>query len=94
MAYGVNFPGSNTTYNPPEGVSEDQCKKLHVFRNGKCIVSCWEFTDAEIADIVRTKRLYHSVWSGTTLYPQAIGTERQIHALVADYGKVWRLSEL
>lgn len=41
----LKFEGCNFTYNPPEGVSEDQCKALHVFRNGACTVSAHELTD-------------------------------------------------
>ncbi len=63
MANGVDFPGSNRSYGPPEGVTEDQCKTLHIFTNGACLVSCWEFTDEEIAEIVRTRRAFLSVWS-------------------------------
>jgi hypothetical protein len=92
MAHGVKFEGCNFTYNPPEGVSEDQCAKLHVFRNGTCIVSAHELTDDELAEIVRTRRVFHSVWSGDRLAPIFIGSESTVHQVVADYGAVWKLS--
>lgn len=93
MANGTDFDGSNAKYAPPPDVSEDQCKTLYVFKNGACIVSCWELDDAELADVIRTRRVFSSIWSGQTLYPQFIGSEKTVHALVADFGKVWRLSQ-
>lgn len=90
MGNGVEFPGANRRYAPPEGVSEEQCKTLHVFTNGKCLVSCWEFTDEEIAEIVRTRRAFVSVWSGGTLFPIFVGSESVTRGVVADFGAVWK----
>lgn len=92
MANGIDFPGSNRRYAPPAGVSEDQCKTLHVFSNGPCLVSCWEFTDEEIAEIVRTRRAFLSVWSGGTLFPCFVGSESVTRGVVADFGAVWKTS--
>lgn len=93
MANGTDFDGSNAKYCPPPGVSEDQCKTLHVFKNGACIVSCWELTDAELADVIRTRRVFSSIWSGQKLYPQFIGSESSVHAVVADFGAVWKMGK-
>lgn len=93
MANGTDFEGSNAKYSPPPGVSEDQCKTLHVFKNGACIVSCWELDDTELAEVIRTRRVFSSIWSGQTLYPQFVGSESAVHAVVADFGAVWPLSK-
>lgn len=90
MANGVEFAGANRRYGPPAGVSEEQCKTLHVFTNGACLVSCWEFTDEEIAEIVRTRRAFLSVWSGGTLFPVFVGSESVTRGVVADFGTVWK----
>lgn len=93
MGNGVKFDGSNKAFGPPPGVSEEQCKTLDVFVNGACIVSCWEMTDAEIAEIVKTKRVFLSVWSGNTLFPVFVGSESVTHEVVADFGAVWKLGK-
>ena len=93
MAHGGKFDGCNFTYNPPEGVSEEQCGKLHVFRNGACIVSAHELTDEELEEITRTRRVFHSVWSGDRLAPIFIGSETTVRAVVVDFGPVWKSSQ-
>lgn len=90
MGSGVKFPGANRSYGPPAGVTEEQCATLHVFSNGACLVSCWEFTDEEIAEIVRTRRAFLSVWSGGTLSPVFVGSESVTRGVVADFGAVWK----
>lgn len=90
MGQGVKFDGANRAYGPPEGVSEEQCRTLHVFTNGACLVSAWEFTDEEIEEIVRTRRAFLSVWSGSTLFPVFVGSETVTRGVVADFGAVWK----
>lgn len=90
MAEGVEFAGANRRYAPPEGVSEDQCKTLHVFTNGACLVSCWQLSDDEIAEVIRSRRVFLSVWSGGTLFPVFVGSESVTRGVVADYGGVWK----
>jgi hypothetical protein len=92
MAKAIKFEGSNRVLGPPRGVTEEQCQSLHTFSNGVCSVSCWEFSDKEIEDIIRTRRAFVSLWSGYSQPPVFIGTESAVHKVVADFGKVWRLS--
>lgn len=89
MAHGVNFKGANRAYGPPPGVSEKQCRTLHVFDNGPCKVSCWELTDEEIEEIVRTRRVFLSLWAGG-LPPALVGSESVVRGVVVDYGPVWK----
>lgn len=93
MGKGVAFEGANVVYNPPAGVPDDQCSAAHVFRNGKDLVTCWELSDEELADVIRTKRVWFTMQSGRTLFPHFIGSERTVHALIVDSGPVWKLSE-
>lgn len=88
MAQGVDFPGANRTYKAPEG-KEDAVAPIKLFTNGVCCVTCWEFTDEELAEIMRTRRVYMSMMSGPHLFPHYIGTEAVVRELNADYG-VWK----
>jgi hypothetical protein len=92
MGKGVEFEGMNVIYQAPPG-QEDRCNSIGVFRNGLELVTCWELTDEELADVIRTKRVWFLMQSGGKLYPHFIGSERTVHALMADTGAVWKLSE-
>lgn len=81
------WPGANGTLSPPLG-REETVVPLPVFRNGVTCVSCWELDDDELAEIVRTRRVFLSVFFGNTQPPVFVGSEDQVRDLVADYG-VW-----
>ncbi|MDZ7893862.1 MAG: hypothetical protein U5M50_02200 [Sphingobium sp.] len=87
MAQGVDFKGSNKVYRAPEG--RDDVHDLHVFVNGRCIVSAWELSDEEIGEIVRSRRVFLSSFSGDVLFPVFVGSESVVRSVVVDYGKVW-----
>jgi hypothetical protein len=86
MARSTDFPGATITL---AGESED-VGDLRVFRNGICCVSCWELSDEELAEIVRTKRVFISVFSGASQPPVYVGAEEQVRSVVIDYGGVWK----
>lgn len=88
MAHGINFAGSNKVFAAPPG--RDDVQDLHVFVNGACIVSCWEPTDAEIEEIVRTRKIFLSSFSGNTLFPVFLGSESVVRSVVVDYGAIWK----
>ncbi len=90
MGRGVNFDGSNKVYGAPEG--RDDVAPLHVFANDACIVSCWELTPEELVEINRTGRVFLSSFSGRTLFPVFVGSERVVASVVADYGPIWKKS--
>jgi hypothetical protein len=69
MAFPVNFPDANDVLGKPPSMTEEQCMDLPIFRGHtnlggtpplitSLLVSCWEFTDEEINEIIRTKRAY------------------------------------
>lgn len=93
MGHGIKWECANAAYAPPPGVSEDQCSTLHVFRNKHCIVSCWELTPEELKEIARTGRVFLSVWSAGQLAPTLVGSESVVHAVVADFGAVWKFDD-
>jgi len=72
----------------PEGA--ENVGTLHTFTNGHCSVSCWEFTDDELAEIVSSRRLYISVLSGRTQPPIFAAPESVMRGFLVDYGGTWR----
>ena len=87
MAYPVEFEGCNRVYHAPP--DRNDIGNLAVFANGVCIVSAWEFTDDEIEEIVRTKRIFLSTMSGEIFFPQFVGSESVVRSVICDYGKIW-----
>ena len=87
MGTPVDFDGTNKSYRAPEG--RDDVSDLPVFANGACIVSAWELSEEELEEIVRTRRVFLSSFSGATLFPVFVGSEGVVRSVVVDYGKVW-----
>jgi hypothetical protein len=89
MAHGVKFDGANREFKPPVG--RDDVSSLHVYDNGIYTVSCWELTDEELKEILKTKRVFLSVFRGAgPLYPAYVGSESTLKEVSADYGKLWK----
>jgi hypothetical protein len=88
MAFPVDFPGSNKVFLAPEG--RDDVGSLPVFVNGACIVSAWELTEEELQEVIRTRRVFVSSFSGMTLFPLFIGAESVVRSVVVDYGAIWK----
>lgn len=88
MAQPVEFHGQNGVLGVQKE-SEHNVDPLPVFRNGRSCISCWELSDAEMEEIIKTKRVYVSVFYGLTQPPIFIGSETNVRAVNADYG-VWR----
>lgn len=86
MARGIPFTGATSVIKPPPG-DEGTVAELALFRSrGGANVSCWELDDDELAEVARTGRVFASVYSGPIFYPIFVGSERTVHALVADSG--------
>ena len=65
----VEFEGHNTVFakDQPEYLP---LPALALKENGE-VITCWEFTDEEVVEIVRTKRIYWSQYTfGNPLQPQ------------------------
>lgn len=92
MARGIPWHGANRTLGPPRGMDETQVSRLPIFSNGVTCVSCWQFSDEEIAEIARTKRVFVSILSGQTQPPVFVGSESEVRSMCADYG-VWPAEE-
>ena len=68
MAVPTQFDEANVVLGPPEGC-EDSVVRMPVRRMDGTCVSCWQFSDEEIAEIVRTGRIWLSVWGRHTQPP-------------------------
>lgn len=62
-----DFPETNTTYGPPEGYDLSQVQRIKAFRStidqgnlegDPIIITCWEFTDEELKEILLNKRVF------------------------------------
>lgn len=70
MAKGIDFEEANFTFGPPEGMTEEDCHSLRVFRdtNAHQIVSKWELSLAELEEVIHTGVVWLYVF-GDSLHP-------------------------
>ncbi len=68
MATPIAFKGANLQLIPPPG-EEANCVPLDVLRRDGQIISCWMPSAAELAEILKTGRIWLSVWGGRTSPP-------------------------
>lgn len=59
MAKPVGFGGANSLMLAPEGDSE--CLDLQVFNDGNQVISCWQLSDTEIANLIETRCVWLSI---------------------------------
>lgn len=86
MATGADFAGANTVFKG----GADNVNDIDTFKNRECVVTCWELTDAEIAEIIITKRVWVSQFFGGRLVPHYVsGSKEEMRAMVAEYGGAW-----
>lgn len=92
MGQPVEFDGQITVFGPPKG-KEEEIGTLPVFGNGVSVVSCWQLSEDELADIIANDRkLFVSVLSGPNVFPMFVGSEREVASVVADTGRIWKKS--
>jgi len=83
MGAPVQFGEANFVLGPPGGY-EDAVVPLPVLRKiGGQLISCWSLTPEEIDEIVRTKRVWLSVWGGLT-QPPVFVTGHKLDALAPE----------
>jgi hypothetical protein len=86
MGTPVKFAGYNVNLQTP--LNSENIAVIPVFNNSICTVSCWELSDEELAEIIKSKRVYLTVLFGKTSPPVYVGSEETVRSVVADYG-VW-----
>lgn len=62
----VTFDGVNSTLNRPDSMTDEECGALPVeLRYGELginFTSCWELSEEELALIIKTKKVYLTVY--------------------------------
>ncbi|MBK8197000.1 MAG: hypothetical protein IPK75_01430 [Acidobacteria bacterium] len=86
MATPKQITGANLVMRAPPG-DEDRVGDLHVYRNRGGLVSAWQLSDEEVAEIVRTRTVYLSIMGGG-MPPVYLGAESDMRAFTLDYGGV------
>jgi hypothetical protein len=67
------FDEDNDVLHPPNGISPDEVIPLSVFRGRNAhgipvVISCWKFTEDELKEMLKTKRVWLIV-AGETMSP-------------------------
>ena len=94
MGEAIDHPAANITYGAPRG-EEDRVGALKAYvttdPTGEYVTSVttyWQFSDAEIEEIARTKCVMMNVLGGG-LPAHFIAPEKMMRPFVADFGKTW-----
>jgi hypothetical protein len=69
MASPVQFPEANGTLGKPQGMSDEECGPLPVYRDGQQCISCWRFTPEEMEVLLQTHCVFVGVLSGQSQPP-------------------------
>ena len=64
----IDFTESTIKLGAPKG-QEKEVRDLHVYTDKKKCISCWKLTDEEIETILKTKKIYVGVFSGSSQPP-------------------------
>jgi hypothetical protein len=88
MGSPVEFKGQNNVLKAPKGRDNLSCSDLPVFNNKVSSTSCWQLSQDEIEEIVKTGKIYVTVWFGMSQPPIYVGDEESTRGLIADNG-VW-----
>jgi hypothetical protein len=83
MAAGVLFAEANAVFGPAPG-DEGGVVALPVAMGAGVLISCWAFTDAEIEEIVRTRRAWLSL--ATTYRPPPVYVTGHKHEVLEPAG--------
>jgi hypothetical protein len=73
-----NFEGSNVVLQRPDGMTDEECAPLCVRREVLAdtypvVMSCWKLTEEEFQELLKTKRVWLTVY-GVTMPPVALTT--------------------
>lgn len=71
----VFFPEHTKVLNKPESMTDHECSPLHVYTHGEYCLSCWELSDDEIQELIKTKKLWLWIFSGSTQPPISASVE-------------------
>ena len=98
MATGVDFPQSNRTLGPPEGVTNEECQDLPVqlsisAEKGPCFISCWQLTEEELESVIQNGgKIY--LWIMGSAHPMVCLTPHYAAGMQDLLGKTITFDEL
>ena len=94
MSHGIDHPAWNFTFGPPAG-EEERVGAIRVYvtvnpsqQHITSVTSCWELSDADIEEIVRTRRIMMNTMGGG-LMAHYIAPESKMREFVTAFGKTW-----
>lgn len=65
----INFKGSNIILNKPNGMTEEECGSLPVFRGHEECMSCWELSDEDMEALKKDPKIWVWVYAGGATQP-------------------------
>lgn len=72
----VDFPERNAMF----GEGQPEYVPIPAFADGRNVVFCWELSDDEIAKLIVTRKLWHTVLTGgSPLQPQLLKVNKEEH---------------
>lgn len=83
MAQPTDFEGANLSLGAPRG--RDDVAELRVMKNRQSVVSCWELSPEELAEVMRTGKVYLAVM-GENMAPAYVASETEMRLFTADFG--------
>ncbi len=87
MAHPIGFPQANLILNRPKGMSAEECSSLEVYRDSEHVVSRWQLTDEDIAELKRNgNKIWIWMWA-RAVPPIAISAETPFEARDGDEGE-------
>lgn len=83
MARAIDFNGSNFSF---LGGRED-VSDARAFTNGSTIITCWQLTAEELAEIVASGgKVYLATISGKTFFPTFVDARSSVREMAVEYG--------
>lgn len=74
----IKFKESNGILGKPEGMTDEECKKLHVWTDGIDCVSCWKPSLKERFKIFLGQPIWVAMRSGSTQPPMYIKISKSL----------------
>lgn len=87
----IMFPESNKVLVKPQGMTDEECRPLHVFNDGIRSVSCWKMRWKERFRALITGEVWLIVWGGKTSPPVCVTVDKPLE--VPGLKKVERVDE-
>lgn len=69
----TGFKECNKVLGAPQGMTSEEVMNLPIFTDGKSCTSVWELNDEDLAEIIKTKKIALTIYSGATQPPVALG---------------------